>query len=250
MNTILKLSEYVKNNNLLLNEIKEYFNYLYPKDDMDNLGLKLQIIDKGPNGSKPNYVHGYIISSALHKYINDSNENNIIVFETGTARGFSSLVMAKVLELNNKMGEIHTIDLLNHNTNTFKNCYRAYELKRPVTREECLEEWTETVYKYIKYHSGDSNEVISKLKLDRIHFAFLDGHHDYNYVKNELNYVSSKQKKGDVIICDDYTKIQMDSICKAIDEFIEKDEYSVKIFYCKHGVNGEFNRGYVYLKKI
>ena len=249
VNTYLELGEYAKNydHSNTLNEIKEYFGFLYDKDEMNDLGLKLQITNKGPSGSKPMYLHGYVISSALHKYINDHRYSNLTILETGTARGFSDIVMAKMLENNNLQGKIHTLDIIPHNTPEFSNCLKAAQLKEKISREKCLEEWKNLCDKYIIFHVGDSNKILEKLNLERIHFAFLDGHHDYNYVKNELNYVRDKQKSGDIIVCDDYTKTQCPEICKAVDEFLSQKLYDYKIFY---GDDGTKKRGYVYMVKI
>ena len=61
-NIYLQLSEYAKNfdHSKFLNEISKYFGYLYDKNDMDDIALKLQIINKGKSGSKPLYLHSTI----------------------------------------------------------------------------------------------------------------------------------------------------------------------------------------------
>ena len=79
------------------------------------------------------------------------------------------------------------------------------------------------------------------------HFAFIDGAHDYNNVKYELNFIKNKQTSGDIIICDDYTLNQYPDIIRAVNEFIDEKIYNYKIFYAN---DGNKNRGYVYLKKI
>tara|TARA_Y100000991_G_C21970915_1_gene349409 strand:+ start:276 stop:1091 length:816 start_codon:yes stop_codon:yes gene_type:complete len=239
-----KLSEFAKSFDYgpILKEIGEYFGYLHNKEEIDELGLKLQIIDKGPNGSKPMYLHGYVITSALHKYLSDNNLDNITILETGTARGFSSVCMAKILEKFSKQGKINTIDYVN----TFDNCLKCSELGRKITTKECVEEWKDLADKYINFINGDSNKKILELnsRIDRIHFAFLDGAHFYQDLKNELEFTESKQQLGDVIVCDDYTITQFPGICKAIDEFLAKGKYDSKIFY---GNDGTKKRGYVYM---
>ena len=249
VNTYLQLGEYAKNYNhsKTLDEILEYFGYLYDKNDMDNIGLKLQIIDKGPNGSKPMYLHGYVISSALQKYINDNSYNNLTILETGTARAFADIIMAKILENNNLHGKIHTVDIIHHNTPQFDNCIKAAQLKQKISREKCIEEWKDLSDRYINFHTGDSKKILDNLNFERIHFAFLDGHHVYDYVKYELNYVKERQQSGDIIVCDDYTKTQFPEICKAIDEFVSEKLYDFKIFY---GDDGTKKRGYVYMIKL
>ena len=75
------LSTFVKTYNYgtILDEIEKYFGYLHNKDEMDDIGLKLQICVKG---SRPMYLHGYVISSALDNYLLKNNYNNINILET------------------------------------------------------------------------------------------------------------------------------------------------------------------------
>lgn len=242
-NDYYKLSEFAKNFNygVILDELKEYFNYLQDKNEIDDIALKLQICIKN---SKPMYLHGYVITSALYKYLNDNNYDNITILETGTARGFSSICMAKILEKLNKTGNIYTIDCVNK----FNNCLKSAELRREITINECVEEWKGLVDKYINFINGDSNKELITLdkKIDRINFAFLDGAHYYKDLKNELEFTQSKQQVGDIIVCDDYTKSQYPEICKAVDEFLNTYNYESKIFY---GNDGTKKRGYVYMIK-
>ena len=239
----LELSNYAKNydHSKTKNEIKDYFNYLYDVNDMDELGLYLQICIKK---SKPMYLHGYVLTSALHKYIKDNNINNLIILETGTARGFSSICMGKILEKFDIKGSIHTIDILKHNKKTYWNC--ILDENSPQTRHELLEKWSNIRDNYLKFHVGNSKDILNDLDLPRINFAFLDARHDYSHVKLELEYVSKRQQSGDIIVCDDYTKGQYEGIIKAIDEFLENNLYDFKIFY---GHDGSKNRGYVYMKR-
>lgn len=227
-----------------INEISEYFNYIYNKDEMDYIGLQLQICVKQ---SRPMYLHGYLLTSALEHYIKNNSIKELTILETGTARGFSALVMAKILEMNNIKGIIHTIDILSHNTPIFDNCLKASKLNKNISRQECLEEWQNVVEKYITFHSGDTRIILNNLNFSRINFAFLDAQHNYENVKQELNFVKDRQLKGDIIVCDDYTITQYPSICKAIDEFLVKKLYDYKIFY---GDDGTKKRGYVYMIKI
>jgi len=242
----LKLSEFAKTFNYgpILTELKEEFGWLYDKEEMDDIGLKLQISIKK---SKPMYLHGYVLTSCLYDYLRkiDSNVEEICILETGTARGFSSICMAKMLDLFNRKGTIHTIDMCN----TFDNCLKAAELNRKITINESVEEWKDIVDKYINFIKGNSSGELVKLnnKLERIHFAFLDGAHTYDKLQEELLYVEKKQISGDIIVCDDYTKKQFPQLCKAMDDFLKKNTYSHKIFY---GNDGTKKRGYVCMKKI
>lgn len=239
----LKIWEISKNfdHSKSLEDIETYFGKLYNKEYIDNLALFTQICKKG---KKLTYVHGYLIMSALMKYLDETNLDNITILETGTARGFSSVCMAKILDEYNVEGKIHTLDIISKSKRMFWNCISDSE--GPKTRKELLSSWEDLVNNHIVFHEGDSIKVMPKLGLDRIHFAFLDGHHEYKHVLMELLYLRSRQQKGDVIICDDYTKGQYDGIVRAIDDFLNTGEYEYRLFYAD---NTDFIRGYMYMVK-
>lgn len=237
----LKLSEFAKNydHSSFFTELSKSFDWTFDKDDMDYIALYLQICIKD---SRPLYLHGYVVSSSLYDYIKKNPEiENFTILETGTARGFADVVMAKVLKENNVKGKIHTIDW----TDTISNC-----ILKPgngkLSTHDVLEKWSEYRDNYINFIKGDSKTILKNLDIGRIHFAFLDGAHKYNELMRELNYVERYQKSGDIIICDDYTIEQFPDICKAIDTFLKTDKYEYKIFY---GDDGKKRRGYVYMKR-
>lgn len=221
------------------------------KDFIDELALVTQICYKH-NGSNMLYLHGFVLYSALDNYIkNNKNIDFFNIIETGTARGFSALCMAKALYDNNVNGKVYTIDILPHNEKKYWNCILDIDGKH--TRKELLQEWDFLIDKYIVFKTGDSKIILPELisNLDRVHFSFLDAHHDYDYLTFELNKVLQKQSKNDIIICDDYTfyydnKMQYPGIQKAIDEFSNRNHYFRKIYF---GDDGKKRRGYVYFKK-
>lgn len=239
----LRLGKFARNFNhrIFLESLKHEFNYLPNKNFIDKLGFELQVTVKK---SRPMYLHGYLLACALHKYLLKNTQIPITILETGTARGFSSLILAKMLEHNQRNGTIHTLDLALHEDYVFNNCWKAVKMRRPVSRKECLIEWQDTCDKYIKFYGGDSKKTLEELELPRIHMAFLDGYHTYEYVKMELEFVKDRQEAGDIIVCDDYTAEQYPEIVKAIDEFTQENLYQMKIFY---GNDGLKSRGYVYL---
>jgi predicted O-methyltransferase YrrM len=161
--------------------------------------------------------------------------------ETGTARGFSALVMAKALHDSKKAGKIITLDILSPNKPIYWNCMHDAEGKK--TRFELLNKWHNLVENYIVFIQGFSDIMLKRLALSRIHFAFLDGGHDYNTVRNELSYVKLHQSKDDVIVCDDFTESQFPGLIKAVNEFISTNEYDSKVF------KSSADRSYVLLRK-
>ena len=69
-----------------------------------------------------NFFHGRLLYSVLSKYLKDLTEiGSISIFETGTARGFSSICMAKALIDMNSPGFITTIDSIPHENKIYWN---------------------------------------------------------------------------------------------------------------------------------
>ena len=77
------------------------------------------MVDKINN--KVSYAHGRLLYSCIRKYCKDHSIKQINILETGTARGFSSLCMAKALEDHNISGKIITLDILPVNKKIFWN---------------------------------------------------------------------------------------------------------------------------------
>jgi hypothetical protein len=214
------------------------------EEDIHNIALYGQVQIKG---SKIMYLHGFVLYCALDKYIKDNKNINFFnILETGTARGFSSLCMAKALYDNQVNGKIYTIDsIIPNDKKIFWNCIGDFEYGMS-TREQLFKKWSHLL-PYIDFIFGDSKKILHTNfnNIDRFHFSFLDAQHDYDYLSHELKWVNKKQLKGDIIVCDDYTffnkgGIQFPGINKAIDEFV-KNKVN-KIYYGEDGIK---KRGYV-----
>lgn len=218
-------------------------NYLpvkkYPieKNWMDTLALHTQIVKKK---SQINYQHGRILYSCLKEYILLNQPKHIEILEIGTARGFSSLCMSKSITDCNIQGNIFTIDIIPHNKAFYWNCIDDHE--KPKTREELLSKWYKQMSN-IYFITGPSRFVLKKLNLNRINFAFIDGMHDILNVKREFNYVSSRQKKDDIIIFDDVSD-NFPDVIKFIENIKTLNTYKIQT------LNSEINRSYAICKKI
>jgi len=236
----LALAEKTKNNNYPeINSFEINSGYQIDKNWIDELALHTQVVIKK---SKICYAHGRILYSCLSKYLNENKKlNNINILETGTARGFSSLCMAKALEDNNKEGKIITFDVLPHETKMFWNCIDDHD--GPKSRRELLLPWNQLAERYILFHQGDTRIEMKKVKLERIHFAFLDGFHIYDDVLFEYNQVKSHQKKGDIIVFDDYTPKKYPGLVRAVDEICLNDNYE------KIVIKSTNSRGYAIAEK-
>ena len=209
-------------------------------DWLDNLALHTQIVIKK---STICYAHGRILYSCLSKYISNSSlkNDNITILETGTSRGFSSVCMAKSLFDNQFKGKILTIDYLPHDKKFYWNCLDDHEGKK--TRRELLSYWRDLCKNYIIFIEGYSKEILKKIKIDRINFAFLDASHTYSAIYNEFKFISKYQVKGDIIVFDDYGNKSYLGLKIAIDEICKKYKYKKLV------INATSQRGYLIATK-
>ena len=82
--------------------------------------------------------------------------------------------------------------------------------------------------KNINIIKGDSNEILKEIS-NKFDYVFLDGGHKYETVKNDLNNLVRVIKEGGIILCDDYDLTYAPGVKKAIDEFVLKYDFNLKI---------------------
>jgi len=186
------------------------------------LALHTQVVIKE---SEICYQHGRLLYTTLSEYVRQNRSTSISILETGTARGFSSLCMARALNDQNREGRIITIDQLPHNVKMYWNCIDDNESEK--SRAQLLSNYSDLITRYIWFLEGKSRDVLTRLELSRIHFAFLDGSHEYKDVKSEIDYVVPRQKKGDIIFFDDYQESYFPGIVKAVKELEANHSYRV-----------------------
>ena len=165
------------------------------------------------------------MGSYLQNINKDLETEKIFILETGTARGFSAICMAKALE-DNKDGLILTYDVLPHCKNVLNPSDNSCG---PQTRSELLKYWGDLCQKYILFNQGDTRLELGKIYIDRVHFAFSDGAHTYKDVMFEFSHIKDKQKKGDIVVYDDYNIKKFPGIVKAVDEICNKYSYHKKL---------------------
>ena len=208
--------------------------------DMDwltKLAFKTQIVIKD---SELCYAHGRVLYSALSKYLADqdiSDKQGLTIIETGTARGFSSICMAKALSDSDSSGKILTFDLISNEKEMFWNSIDDLEGKQ--TRLELLKPWGNLVEKFIIFVEGDTRETLKTCSVSRVNFAFLDGAHTYDDVMFEFSQIKDKQIKGDIIVYDDYSPGLFPGIVRAVDYICESYDYR------REDIVSEGNRAYV-----
>jgi len=83
--------------------------------------------------------------------------------------------------------------------------------------------------KNIHLIQGNSNKILKKIDMLKVDYVFLDGGHDYETVKNDLNCCRDVVVRKGTILCDDYNLTYAPGVKKAIDEFVRKNNFNCKI---------------------
>ena len=222
----------------IIDEYEKKINFKIEHKWLHNLALHTQVVIKN---TEICYQHGRLLYSVLSKYCIHNNINELNILEVGTARGFSALCMAKSLKDNKISGKIITVDPLPHNIPMYWNCID--DNYGPQSRKQLLTKYTDLIDNKIIFLEGQSKQILNILDISRVHFAFLDGSHEYIDVKLEIDFVSNRQKKGDIIFFDDYHDKLFPGIVKAVHELKQSKEYSIQI------IVGDENRGYAIATK-
>lgn len=198
-----------------------------PSDFLKDVAYNVQISNKK---SFPDYSHGRVLYTVLSGYLSKKGGGGeqFTIYETGTAKGFSCLCLAKAMSDTRSAGKIITFDIIPHNVEMYWNCVSDH-LRGPIKRSELLEKWSHLLNDYILFVEGDTKLTMNKLHASRIHFAFLDGGHTYSDVCFEFECTEKRQKKGDIVIVDDYNDVDFPGIVQAVDEMGAKYNYSIKV---------------------
>ena len=113
--------------------------------------------------------------------------------------------------------------------NPLKKIYFKYIKKQNPYSLEAVRDLLKKFEKNVHLIQGNSNKVLKKIDMGKIDYVFLDGGHEYNTVKNDLDNCIEVIKKGGTVLCDDYNLGSAPGVKKAIDEFVKKNELNVEI---------------------
>ena len=114
-------------------------------------------------------------------------------------------------------------------SNPFKQIYFRYIKRQDPYSIEAVEDLLKKFQNNIHLIKGNSNSVLKKIDMTKVDYVFLDGGHDYNTVKNDLGCCSEVINNDGTILCDDYNLSYAPGVKKAIDEYVENNNYKCEI---------------------
>ena len=205
-------------------EFEKSTGFAVDQDWINDLALHTQVVHKK---SKLNWQHGRILYSILRSHIEEKKavRDYVQVFETGTARGFSAVCMAKAIVDSGRQGVIVTVDSLPHNRSMYWNCIDDVEGQK--SRRELLAPWSSEVARVV-FFQALTPQHLGRIGMDRIDFAFLDAQHTFESVMEEYRFVEARQATGDLIVFDDVTPGVFDGVVAAVDAIRDKGLYEVQ----------------------
>jgi len=181
--------------------------------------------------------HGDFLLDEIRK------EQPKIFLEIGVFHGVTARNICELLYLTHKNdfkyigldlfieNEENKNEVIPNNTfnNPLKKIYFRYIKKQNPYSLEDVRELLKKFEKNVHLIQGNSNKVLKKIDMGKIDYVFLDGGHEYNTVKNDLDNCIEVIKKGGTVLCDDYNLGSAPGVKKAIDEFVKKNELNVEI---------------------
>jgi len=208
-------------NNRLKNFIKNFPKYY---DELDLKKFKRIAIYNAIDLPNPgDFNFGAFLHYTLKKYIKKKNKD-ITILEVGTAKGFSTLCFSLALNDYKFNSKIISLDVISSYEKFFQKTFLG---NFKVSRREIMSKIESNLLNKIIFLQGDSLSDLKKIYLNQIDFCFLDGEHNRKYLSNELNYVEKFQKRGDLIIVDDYNKELFPEVFDTVNEFVQDKSYKV-----------------------
>jgi len=107
-------------------------------------------------------------------------------------------------------------------SNPIKNLYFNYIKRQNPYSLEAVEDLLNKFKNNVSLIKGNSNTILKKFDMSKIDYVFLDGGHDYETVKNDLDCCREVIINGGTVLCDDYDLSYAPGVKKAIDEFSTK----------------------------
>ena len=113
--------------------------------------------------------------------------------------------------------------------NPLKSFYFKYIKKQNPYSLDAVKDLLKKFKENVHLIKGNSNKILKKIDMSKIDYVFLDGGHDYETVKNDLECCGLVLEKNGTILCDDYNLGSAPGVKKAIDEFVNFNKLNCEI---------------------
>jgi hypothetical protein len=153
------------------------------------------------------------------------------VLQIGCAQGGDAVENAKMLKFPHINGELHVIDWFKGNLTVDEEEEWFYrEENAPLWRNHLENEAIKFgVEDIITIFEGDSREVIHQMKDNYYDIVFIDGGHEYDIVKSDIENGYKKLKPNGIMVLDDFSggpdAYNQFNIKNATPEMMEKDTW-------------------------
>ena len=114
-------------------------------------------------------------------------------------------------------------------SNPIKNFYFNYIKRQNPYSLEAVNDLLKKFKDNASLIKGNSNIILKKIDMSKIDYVFLDGGHEYQTVKNDLNFCREVIINGGTVLCDDYDLSYAPGVKKAIDEFVSLNSFECLI---------------------
>ena len=115
--------------------------------------------------------------------------------------------------------------------NPLKQFYYRYIKKENPYNLISVKKLLKKFEKNVEILKGDSKKILPKIDLTEVDYVFIDGGHSYETVKSDLNNCKIVIENKGIVLCDDYDLSYAPGVKKAIDEFVYKEQYNIKILF-------------------
>jgi len=151
-------------------------------------------------------------------YIKENySKNNLKGVEIGVRDGGNALSIMKTLDIN----KLILVDPYEQYTENEKNWDSEKQKKYYNEAKKNLKDFKDKIY-FVKKKSEEAAPIID----DELDFVYIDGGHDFENVKKDIEKWFPKVKKGGIIGGHDF-KSKYLGLTKAVNQFVEKNGYNL-----------------------
>ena len=172
-----------------------------------------------------------------------SNKKPKVFLEVGVFHGVTARNVCELLyKIHNTDFKYIGLDLFEENeenkdeiipntkfSNPFKTIFFKYIKRQDPYSLPAVQDLLNKFKNNVHLIKGNSNKILKKIDMSLINYVFLDGGHEFNTVKNDLNCCKEVIENNGTVVCDDYDLTYAPGIKKAIDEFVIKHGFKCDI---------------------